>query len=52
MLYPKIIFAVLQEVNFLANKKAQIQSRFCVESVKKIRGKKRISGNINLRIVI
>jgi hypothetical protein len=33
MLYPKIIFAVLQAVNFLADF-TQIQSRFCVESVK------------------
>jgi hypothetical protein len=34
MLYPKIILSVLQAVNF-----PQIQSRFCVASVKKIRVK-------------
>ncbi len=33
MLYPKIIFAVLQAVYFLADF-TQIKSRFCVASVK------------------
>lgn len=39
MLYPKIILAVLQDVNFPADLKSadftQIKSRFSVESVKK-----------------